>query len=87
MKNGLNTQKMNSVRRKLFEMLLEIIDWKTVQKLYDIIACGLHFDTTLRICDEKYDDPWYLSIVLNTYNYYKHWTFRKMKNCHNVKTV
>ena len=30
MKNGLNTQKMNIVRRKLFEMLLEIIDWKTV---------------------------------------------------------
>ena len=30
MKNGLNTQKMNSVRRKLFEMLLEIIDRKTV---------------------------------------------------------
>ena len=38
-----------------------------------MIICGLHFDRTLRINYEKYDkkcyDQWYLSILLNTYNY------------------
>ena len=73
MKNGLSLKKWTSVRRKLFETFLEIIDRKTIQKFCDVIICGLNFERTLRIsyekCDEKCYHQWYLSILLNTYSY------------------
>ena len=65
--------KWSTVRRKLFEMFLEIIDLKTTQTFCDVIICGLHFERTLRIsyekCDENCYHQWYLHILLNTYNY------------------
>ena len=43
-------------------MFLEIIDWKTIEKFCDMITCGLHFDSTLKLnhkkCDKKCDDQW-----------------------------
>ena len=69
-----------TIRRKFFEMFLEIINWWTIYKSCGIIICGLHFDKTLRINYEKYDekkcyDRWYLlwsvmlwlDNILNTY--------------------
>ena len=45
-----------TIRRKFFEMFLEIINWWTIYKSCGIIICGLHFDKTLRINYEKYDE-------------------------------
>ena len=46
---------------------------KDTFKVLGYIVCSLHFERTLRINYEKYDekcyDQWYLSISLNTYNY------------------
>ena len=54
-------------------MFLKIIDWKAIWKFCVTIICGLHFDRTSRIICEKYDkksyDEWYLSKLLNVYNY------------------
>ena len=68
-KNGLRS----TVRRKLFEMFLKAIDWKTIWKFWVTIICGLHFDKTSRInCeknDEKCYDQWHFNILLNVHNY------------------
>ena len=73
MKNGLNAQEMKYCKKKILWNVWEIIDKKIIWKLCDIIIWGLHFDRILRInyekCVEKYDDQWYLSLLLNTYNY------------------
>ena len=54
-------------------MFLRTIVWKLISKFCVTIICGLHFDRASRISCEKYDekcyDPWYLSILLNVYNY------------------
>ena len=72
-KNGLNSQKASTVRRKLFEMFLKIIDWKTIWKFCVKVICGSHFGRTSRISCEEYDekcyDQCYHSILLNVYNY------------------
>ena len=47
----LNSQKWSTVRKKLFQLFLEIINWKTIQKFCDIIICGLHL--TLRVNYKK----------------------------------
>ena len=74
MKNGLNSSKneVYTIRRKLFEMFLEIINWWTIEKFCGVIICGLHFDKTLRINYQKY---------IHICNYYKHWSFKGMKKC------
>ena len=68
-KNGLNSQKWSTVRRKLFEMFLKTVDWKLIWKFCVTIICGLHFDRTSRISCEKYDekiyDHLYFSMLLN----------------------
>ena len=46
-------------------MFLEIINWWTIYKSCGIIICGLHFDKTLRINYEKYDEKKMLwSVIL-----------------------
>ena len=66
-------KKWSTVRRKLFEMFLKIIDSELICKFCVTIICGLHFDRTSRTSceghDEKCYDHWYLSILLNVYNY------------------
>ena len=57
----LNSQKWSTVRKKLFELFLEIINWETIQKSCDIIICGLHL--TLRINYEKYKN----AMISDTY--------------------
>ena len=48
------------------------------------MICGLLFGRTSKMKCEKYDekcyDQWYISILLNTYNYQKHRTFEGIKN-------
>ena len=56
-------KKWSTVRRKLFEMFLKIIDWKAIWKFCVIIICGLHFDRTSKISCEKYDGKKQLKTV------------------------
>ena len=66
-------KKWSTVRRKLSEMFLKTNDWKLIWKFYVTIICDLHFDRISRISceiyDEKCQDYWYLSILINVYNY------------------
>ena len=72
-------------------MFLKTVDWKLIWKFYVTVICGLHFDRTSRIICEKYDeksyDHIYFSMLLNVYNYWKHWNFEGMKNCNKTKAV
>ena len=58
-KNGLNSQKRSTVRRKLFEMFLKTIDWKLIWKFCVTIICGLHFARATIISYEKYYEKFY----------------------------
>ena len=62
-KNGKKTRKnWSTVRRKLFEMILKIVDWKAIWK-FCVTICGLHFDRTSRISCKNMMKDVLLSVI------------------------